>query len=199
MAHAKRKNVINSDQQPGSLPKRPKKAKDSKSNVKASRFTEEAETDSDPIIESETGSDSGEDDGASWPSENDQDEVGGVELPAVSGIKTKSLATESHGAMHPARIEKSQSGRFSHDICIVLKLTSSKPTLQEKLMPNKKQRGKSAKQPSLMQIQSHARNNYGNDYGGSHTLRRPNGRDWYWSCLISLLVESKNSSSSMIP
>ena len=138
MAHVKRKNVTNSDQQPGSLPKRPKKVEDSKSKVAASRFTEEAETDSDPIIESETGSDSGEDDGASWPSDNGKDEAGGVELPAVDEIKTKSLATESHGAMHPARIEKSQCGRFSHDICIVMKLTLSKPTLQKKLMPNKK-------------------------------------------------------------
>ena len=49
-----------------------------------SEFTE-AETDSDPIVESDTTDHSGSDNGVSWPSEDDegegQDTVGGVKLP----------------------------------------------------------------------------------------------------------------------
>ena len=44
----------------------------------------EAETDSDPIVESETGEESGEDDGVSWPSDN---EDRGVEVPASKSKK----------------------------------------------------------------------------------------------------------------
>ncbi len=55
----------------------------------------EAETDSDPIIESDTPEHSGEDDGVSWPSDNE--DTGGVRLasgqnqhPASEELDTKS-------------------------------------------------------------------------------------------------------------
>lgn len=61
----------------------------------------ETETDSDPIVESETTEHSGDDDGVSWPSdreeeEEEEEEEGGVELPtntSTGSANSKSLSS----------------------------------------------------------------------------------------------------------
>ena len=70
MADMKRKRAIGTKSQPGSIQKKHKKGEESH---KSSKPVEplEAGTDSDPIIESDTTSQSGEDDGVSWPSDNE--------------------------------------------------------------------------------------------------------------------------------
>ena len=75
VAGMKRKGAFETNPQPGRLQKKHKKEEESH---KSSKPVEplEAETDSDPIIESDTTSQSGEDDGVSWASDN---EGGGVQ------------------------------------------------------------------------------------------------------------------------
>ncbi|KAK0509347.1 hypothetical protein JMJ35_007741 [Cladonia borealis] len=96
MAGIKRKGAFETKSQPADIQKKLKKEGESH---KLSKLVEplEAETDSDPIIESDTTSQSGEDDGVSWPSDNEvgdsQNEVeswegasegdGGVEVPGL--------------------------------------------------------------------------------------------------------------------
>ena len=52
----------------------------------------EAETDSDPIVESDTTSQSGDDDGISWPSDGDEEDL--VSQPEGDSHKLRSI----HGA-----------------------------------------------------------------------------------------------------
>ena len=96
MAGIKRKQAFETKPQPGIIQKKHKKEEESH---KLSKPLEplEAETDSDPIEESDTASQSGEDDGVSWPSadeggdgqkevelwEGASEEDGGVDLPGV--------------------------------------------------------------------------------------------------------------------
>ena len=70
MADMKRKRAFETKSQPGNIQKKHKKEEESH---RSSELVEpvEAETDSDPIIESDTTSQSGEDDGVSWPSDNE--------------------------------------------------------------------------------------------------------------------------------
>jgi hypothetical protein len=69
------------------VPPKPKKSKPPPPDL-------EAETDSDPIVESDTPEHSGEDDGVSWPS--DDDDEGGVELADSNGDQpTAKKATDS--------------------------------------------------------------------------------------------------------
>lgn len=66
----KRKGAFETKSQPGRIQKKHKKEEESH---KTSTFVEplEAATDSDPIIESDTTSQSGDDNGVSWPSDNE--------------------------------------------------------------------------------------------------------------------------------
>ena len=114
MAVAKRKNTPESGQISGSPPKRFKKEQSLDSKPKKSRFTEEAETDSDPIVESDTGSESGEDDGASWPSDGEGDEVWGMDKEADIDARTMDIATDASDVVHPAREDIHKSGTIFH-------------------------------------------------------------------------------------
>ena len=78
------------------LPKRPKKVEIEVTEKKRSKIAE-VESDSDPIIESDTADESGEDDGVSWPSDEevedeveDDDEDGGVEVVTLAANAKKS-------------------------------------------------------------------------------------------------------------
>ena len=126
MAAVKRKNAPASWQKSGSPPKKFKEEESAKLKPKKSRFTEEAETDSDPIVESDTGSESGEDDGASWPSDSEEEKEGGVEMGADNDAGTMGIATEAAGAMHPARkdINKSSETHYQSDRALVLMCSS---------------------------------------------------------------------------
>ena len=69
----------------------------------------EAETDSDPIIESDTTEQSGDDDGVSWPSDDEVaipqtakskpigEDGGGVRLPLVQSRKGAGISVEDEG------------------------------------------------------------------------------------------------------
>ena len=95
MAGIKRKQAFETKSQPGNIQKKHKKEESRKLSKPLEPL--EAETDSDPIIESDTTSQSGEDDGVSWPSddqggdgqkevelwEGSSEEDGGVEPPGV--------------------------------------------------------------------------------------------------------------------
>ena len=113
MAGIKR-NVAPSKSGPTATNKRAKFAKEAKKPIARSKI-KETETDSDPIVESDTTEHSGEDDGVSWPSDEDdigqimpkeddfegfgEDDDGGVKLPkekpsarkegeAINGVKS---------------------------------------------------------------------------------------------------------------
>ena len=97
----KRKRAFESKSQPEILQKKHKKEEESHKSSKPVG-PPEAETDSDPIIESDTTSQGGEDDGVSWPSDDEggdgqkeeelwegaSEEDGGVDL---AGVDTDSV------------------------------------------------------------------------------------------------------------
>jgi hypothetical protein len=83
MVGIKRKSSSDSKSQAVHTAKKPKKEHESANSSKPSKPVQEleAETDSDPIVESDTTSQSGDNDGVSWPSDEDNEEVdewGGV-------------------------------------------------------------------------------------------------------------------------
>lgn len=76
MAGLKRKEAPTSTPSGDSIRKKPKKgALPAKKSERAGRW-QEAETDSDPLVESDTTERSGDDDGVSWPSDEDQTPIG---------------------------------------------------------------------------------------------------------------------------
>lgn len=99
MAGIKRKSthISNVDSEGSSRERQTKKAIE---QWPKSRKIEEVETDSDPIIESDTASQSGADDGASWPSDGDAEmnnDEGGVNVAAeaASSGKPRDLNVQS--------------------------------------------------------------------------------------------------------
>ena len=111
----KRKGAFETKPQPGRLQKKHKKEEESH---KSSEPVEplEAETDSDPIIESDTTSQSGEDNGVSWPSENegggDQTEVESWEGASEgdNGVEGAGFHTNSENAPQEKPKHKSTDG-----------------------------------------------------------------------------------------
>ena len=90
MAGIKRKEAISSIQLGGNAKKRPRKEENSKKKLVEESHVKETATDSEPIVESDTTSQSGEDDGVSWPSDADQEggDWGGMEEDDnISGVK----------------------------------------------------------------------------------------------------------------
>ena len=109
MVASKRKSARESEQIPSSPPKRIKKNRH-ESTPRKSKFSEEAETDSDPIIESETASESG-DDGASWPSDSEQEDFGGFDETAETGVGTLDIAAEAASTGEAAQKDGNKSGK----------------------------------------------------------------------------------------
>lgn len=112
MAASKRKENPNSKLHAGSTPKKPKKEeKPAKSSNRVQDL--ETATDSDPVVESDTTSQSGDDDGASWPSDEETEEgevwqgVGVAEDNDDGGVKT---AAETARASQPASKAASTNG-----------------------------------------------------------------------------------------
>lgn len=103
MVASKRKENPNSELQAGSTPKKPKKEEKRAKNSKHVQDLETA-TDSDPLVESDTTSHSGDDDGVSWPSDEEAEEgevwegVGVAEENDVGGVN---IAAEAAGASRP--------------------------------------------------------------------------------------------------
>lgn len=87
MASTKRKGAIAFRSENGNAQKKPRKEeKPGKKSIEKSAVLETA-TDSDPIAESDTTSQSGNDDGVSWPSDDDgePDEWAGIEEAGKTG------------------------------------------------------------------------------------------------------------------
>ena len=98
MGSIKRKSLaINGHQEH----KASKKAKVTRSEPE-DELEKEAETDSDPIVESSTSSESGEDDGVSWPEDEEPEEFEGVE----EQVDKASNAPESRQTDAPKGYEK---------------------------------------------------------------------------------------------
>lgn len=88
MASTKRKGAVAFKSEEGNARKKPKKKeKPGKKSIKKFEVLETA-TDSDPIVESHTTSQSDEDDGTSWPSDDDAepDQWAGVEEDNKTGL-----------------------------------------------------------------------------------------------------------------
>ena len=103
MAALKRKENPNSRLHAGNTPKKPKKEEKLAKDSKRVQDLETA-TDSDPIVESDTTSQSGGDDGVSWPSEEEAEESEdweGVEVAEDSNDGVK-IAAEAVGASQSA-------------------------------------------------------------------------------------------------
>jgi hypothetical protein len=110
MASTKRKGAVALRSENGNAQKKPRKEeKPRKTFVEKSEVLETA-TDSDPIAESDTTSQSGGDDGVSWPSDDDgePDEWVGIEegdktgdvKPAKGAATTNSKGTVATGALN---------------------------------------------------------------------------------------------------
>lgn len=112
MVASKRKENPNSELQAGSTPKKPKKEEKRAKNSKHVQDLETA-TDSDPLVESDTTSHSGDDDGVSWPSDEEAEEgegwegVGVAEDNDVGGVN---IAAEAAGASQPGSKAASTNG-----------------------------------------------------------------------------------------
>lgn len=75
MAGLKRKEAPISKPSEDNVHKKPKKQAPQLQKSKRAVHSQETEPDSDPIVESETTEQSGEDDGVSWPSDEDESTV----------------------------------------------------------------------------------------------------------------------------
>ena len=105
MAASKRKENPNSKLYAGNAPKKPKKeGKPAKSSKRVQDL--ETATDSDPLVESDTTSQSGDIDGASWPSDEEAEgdeileSVGLAEDNEDGGVK---IAAEAAGTPQSAK------------------------------------------------------------------------------------------------
>lgn len=191
MAGIKRKEAPAIRSNAGSTPKKPKtgvKAKEVKKTVKAPSRNLEAETDSDPIVESDTTDQSGEDDGVSWPSDDEDNlEVvpksngksngeGGVKLPtAKNSTKTTEASSGNHGEGNCKTLHYTLN---SLALLTLVKLPHrKKPTQSQRHWP------KSAKQQSRMQIPLLGRRRSGNASEDNHMCLFKSGRSWLLSYL----------------
>lgn len=114
MAASKRKENPNSKLYPGSAPKKPKKEENAKDSKRVQDL--ETATDSEPLVESDTTSQSGDDDGVSWPSEEelegseDWEGLGVAEENDVGGVK---IAVDAAGASQSAKRVPQTNGTIS--------------------------------------------------------------------------------------
>ena len=111
MVALKRKGAREAEKIPGSPSKRLKEDRHDVSALKKSRFTEEAETDSDPIVESDTGSESGEDDGASWPSDDEQETREDVGGGIDNGTGALQIAADASNTADSTQKDTNKSGK----------------------------------------------------------------------------------------
>ena len=118
MAASKRKEHPSTKLHAGNVSKKPKKEeKLAKSSIRLQDL--ETATDSDPLVESDTASQSGDDDGASWPSDEDAKEG---EARDGAGLKednddgeVKSAAGASQSARKASNINGIASGMSGYN------------------------------------------------------------------------------------
>ena len=105
MAGIKRKELDGLSSRGANLHKKPRKEQIATKKSTKELHVEETATDSDPIVESDTASQSGEDDGVGWPSDGDEDgeERGGVNLENDDGdIEMAANTISKSAAFNPA-------------------------------------------------------------------------------------------------
>ena len=117
MAASKRKEHPNTKLHAGNASKKPKKEeKLAKSSIRPQEL--ETATDSDPLVESDTASQSGDDDGVSWPSEDAKEgearDSGGLAEDNDDG-GVKSAAGASQSARKAPNINGIASGMSDYD------------------------------------------------------------------------------------
>ena len=118
MAASKRKENPSTKLHAGNVSKKPKKEeKLAKSSLRLQEL--ETATDSDPLVESDTASQSGDDDGVSWPSDEDlkEDEAwdDGVLAEDNDGGGVKSAAGASPSARKASNINGTASGMSDYN------------------------------------------------------------------------------------
>lgn len=92
MAGAKRKEPPSSRHQQASPTKKTKKQS---APIHKLDFEKETETDSEPLVESDTNSESGEDDGASWPEDDEPERFAGIEEEEQDAEKSHGRKTDA--------------------------------------------------------------------------------------------------------
>ena len=103
MAALKRKEALVAGFQGGNIQKKPKREeKGEKKPIPSNAVPLETETDSEPIMESDTTSQSGDDDGASWPSHTESEEFGGVSIDDGNDDNGLRIAAGASGAPQSA-------------------------------------------------------------------------------------------------
>ena len=118
MASSKRKENPSTKLHAGNLSKKPKKEENfAKSSIRPQEL--ETATDSDPLVESDTASQSGDDDGVSWPSDEDaeEDEASDdgtlAEDNEAGGVKSAARASPS--ARKASNIDGTASGMLGYN------------------------------------------------------------------------------------
>lgn len=108
MAGVKRKEASTFVSSEGNTKKKPRKDKEAPKNY--AKNYEETATDSDPIVESDTAPQSGEDDGVSWPSDGEdyKEDWAGVEDNGAGGVKV--AAETANAAPKPLASKNTNTG-----------------------------------------------------------------------------------------
>ena len=109
MAVSKRKENPISNFHVGRTPKKPRKEDELASGSKRARDLETA-TDSDPIVESDTTSQSGVDDAVSWPSDEEEKDVGVANSNDEEGMKIAEATVASKPAKNTLNTNGTGSG-----------------------------------------------------------------------------------------
>ena len=115
MAASKRKENPNSKLHAGNTPKKPKKEDKEAKDSKRVQDLETA-TDSDPLVESDTASQSGDDDGVSWPSDDEaegSEDWKGIGVAEDSDDGGAKIAAEAVGALQSAKRAPQANGTTS--------------------------------------------------------------------------------------
>lgn len=158
MAAPKRKENPSSKLYASSNPKKPRKEENSPKDSKRLQDLETA-TDSDPIVESDTTSHSGDDDGVSWPSDEeveageDEEGVGLANNNEDGGMKTAAAASASDSAKKVSQANGAAQGMSELFMTRLFWLTSEQEIHLKKHTQSRRLKSKSAKPPSLTQIQ----------------------------------------------
>lgn len=197
MAGIKRKDAP-SGKSSGSKSNKKHKIEDSRSNVSEGLVKiQETETDSDPIVESDTTEHSGDDDGISWPSDNGEDvpEFSPPEKKSYSGKPAQT--TESGDEKKP---RPNNNGK-SLDIEIVQENTTLSLPQQAHLKNptrNKRSPPRNVKPPNQMPIPLLDLRRYGNVSVGNLMYHWRSEKSWLLNCSRLSVAVSRNLCSSMI-
>lgn len=157
MAVPKRKENPSPKFYAGSKSKKPRKEEKPAKDSKRLQDVETA-TDSDPIVESDTTSHSGDDDGVSWPSDEeveageDEEGVGLVKDNEDGGMEIAAAASASDSAKKVQKTAGAAQGMSELVTVGLFRLTSEQGIHLKRHTQSRRLKSKSAKLPSPMQI-----------------------------------------------